>query len=76
MKKKYIVPRIGFIKLTAQPFMAGSNTKQSVRNSIGTDDYSNFEKPITEVGWDDGEEDSYAKGFTPVGKWNDSWEDE
>ena len=62
--------------MTVQPLMAGSNTKQSVRNSIGTDDYSNFEKPITEVGWDDGEEDSYAKGFTPVGKWNDSWEDE
>ena len=76
MKKKYIVPRTEIMEMTVQPLMAGSNTKQSVRNSIGTDDYSNFEKPITEVGWDDGEEDSYAKGFTPVGKWNDSWEDE
>ena len=76
MKKKYIVPRIGFIKLTAQPFMAGSGRLLRVRYSIGTDDYSNYKRPLTDVGWDDGEEDSYAKGFTPVGKWNDSWEDE
>ena len=76
MKKKYIVPRTEFIELTAQPFMAGSNTKQSVRNSIGTDNYSTYKKPLIEVGWDDGNEDSYAKGFKPVGAWNDSWEDE
>lgn len=76
MKKKYIVPRTEFIELTAQPFMAGSNTKQSVRNSIGTDDYSNYKKPLTDVGLSEGDEDSYAKGFKPVGAWNDSWEDE
>lgn len=76
MKKKYIVPKTGFIELTAQPFMAGSGRLLRVRSSIGTDDYSTFEKPITDAVWDDGTEDSYAKGFTPVGKWNDSWEDE
>ena len=59
-----------------QPLMAGSNTKQSVRNSIGTDNYSNYKKPLTDVGLSEGDEDSYAKGFKPVGAWNDSWEDE
>ena len=63
------------MELTLQPLMAGSKILR-VRNSIGTDDYSNYKRPLTDVGWDDGEEDSYAKGFTPVGKWNDSWEDE
>ena len=63
------------MELTLQPLMAGSKILR-VRNSIGTDDYSNYKRPLTDVGWDDGEEDSYAKGFTPVDKWNDSWEDE
>ena len=76
MKKKYIVPRTEIMEMTVQPLMAGSNTKQSVRNSIGTDDYSTYKKPLIEVGWDEGNEDSYAKGFKPVGAWNDSWEDE
>ena len=76
MKKKYIVPRTEFIELTAQPFMAGSGQILGVTNSIGTDDYSNYKKPITNVGCDEGKEDSYAKGFQPVGAWNDSWEDE
>ena len=77
MKKKYIVPRTEIMELTVQPLMAGSGTPTlKVRYSIGTDDYSNYKRPLTDVGWDDGEEDSYAKGFTPVGKWNDSWEDE
>ena len=62
--------------MTMQPLMAGSNTKQSVRNSIGTDNYSNYKKPLTDVGLSEGDEDSYAKGFKPVGAWNDSWEDE
>lgn len=75
MKKKYIVPRTEIMELTLQPLMAGSKILR-VRNSIGTDDYSNYKRPLTDVGWDDGKEDSYAKGFTPVGKWNDSWEDE
>ena len=64
------------MEMTMQPLMAGSNTKQSVRNSIGTDDYSNYKKPLTDVGLSEGDEDSYAKGFKPVGAWNDSWEDE
>lgn len=76
MKKKYIVPRTEIMEMTMQPLMTGSNTKQSVRNSIGTDKYSTYEKSLTEVGLDDGNEDSYAKGFKPVGAWNDSWEDE
>lgn len=76
MKKKYIVPRTEIMEMTVQPLMAGSNTKQSVRNSIGTDDYSTYKRPLIEVGWDDGTEDSYAKGIKPVGAWNDSWEDE
>ena len=76
MKKKYIVPRTEIMEMTMQPLMAGSNTKQSVRNSIGTDDYSNYKKPLTDVGLSEGDEDSYAKGFKPVGAWNDSWEDE
>ena len=42
------------MEMTMQPLMAGSNTKQSVRNSIGTDDYSNYKKPLIEVGWDEG----------------------
>lgn len=75
MKKKYIVPRTEIMELTLQPLMAGSKILR-VRNSIGTDDYSNYKRPLTDVGWDDGEEDSYAKGFKPVGAWNDSWEDE
>ena len=76
MKKKYIVPRTEIMEMTMQPLMAVSNTKQSVRNSIGTDDYSNYKKPLTDVGLSEGDEDSYAKGFKPVGAWNDSWEDE
>ena len=76
MKKKYIVPRTEIMEMTMQPLMAGSNTKQSVRNSIGTDNYSNYKKPLTDVGLSEGDEDSYAKGFKPVGAWNDSWEDE
>lgn len=76
MKKKYIVPRTEIMEMTVQPLMAGSNTKQSVRNSIGTDNYSNYKKPLTDVGLSEGDEDSYAKGFKPVGAWNDSWEDE
>ena len=64
------------MEMTMQPLMAGSNTKQSVRNSIGTDNYSNYKKPLTDVGLSEGDEDSYAKGFKPVGAWNDSWEDE
>ena len=75
MKKKYIVPRTEIMEMTVQPLMAGSKMLR-VRYSIGTDDYSNFEKPLTDAGWDDGTEDSYAKGFKPVGAWNDSWEDE
>ena len=76
MKKKYIVPRTEIMEMTVQPLMAVSNTKQSVRNSIGTDDYSNYKRPLTDVGLSEGDEDSYAKGFKPVGAWNDSWEDE
>ena len=76
MKKKYIVPRTEIMEMTMQPLMAGSNTKQSVRNSIGTDDYSTYKKPLIEVGWDEGNENSFAKGIKPVGAWNDSWEDE
>ena len=64
------------MEMTMQPLMAVSNTKQSVRNSIGTDDYSNYKRPLTDVGLSEGDEDSYAKGFKPVGAWNDSWEDE
>lgn len=76
MKKKYIVPRTEIMEMTVQPLMAGSNTKQSVKNSIGTDNYSNYKKPLTDVVLSEGDEDSYAKGFKPVGAWNDSWEDE
>lgn len=76
MKKKYIVPRTEIMEMTMQPLMAVSNTKQSVRNSIGTDNYSNYKRPLTDVGLSEGDEDSYAKGFKPVGAWNDSWEDE
>lgn len=77
MKKKYIVPRTEVMELAVQPLMAGSGRPTlKVRSSIGTDDYSNYEKPLTDVGLSDGDEDSYAKGFTPVGAWNDSWEDE
>jgi len=78
MKKKYIVPRTEIMEMTVQPLMAGSGrpTTLRVRNSIGTDNFSNFEKPLTDVGLSEGDEDSYAKGFKPVGAWNDSWEDE
>ena len=65
------------MELTVQPLMAGSGRPTlRVRYSIGTDNYSTYKKPLIEVGWDDGTEDSYAKGFKPVGAWNDSWEDE
>ena len=66
------------MEMTMQPLMAGSGRPTlSVRYSIGTDDYSNYKKPLTDVGLDEeGTEDSYAKGFKPVGAWNDSWEDE
>ena len=65
------------MEMTVQPLMAGSKPVLRVRNSIGTDNYSTYKKPLIEVGWDDeGTEDSYAKGFKPVGAWNDSWEDE
>ena len=65
------------MELTVQPLMAGSRRPTlSVRYSIGTDDYSNYKRPLTDVGMSEGDEDSYAKGFKPVGAWNDSWEDE
>ena len=76
MKKKYIVPRTEIMEMTVQPLMAGSKPILRVRYSMGTDDYSNYKKPLTDVGLSEGDEDSYAKGFTPVGAWNDSWEDE
>lgn len=65
------------MEMTVQPLMAGSGRPTlSVRYSIGTDDYSNYKRPLTDVGLSEGDEDSYAKGFKPVGAWNDSWEDE
>ena len=65
------------MELTVQPLMAGSGGPTlRVRYSIGTDDYSNYKRPLTDVGLSEGDEDSYAKGFKPVGAWNDSWEDE
>ena len=77
MKKKYIVPRTEIMEMTVQPLMADSKPIRRVRYSMGTDDYSNYKKPLTDVGLDEeGTEDSYAKGFKPVGAWNDSWEDE